>query len=483
MTTQRPRKHARGDATGGAYERRGKWFARVSIGGGERRSIGLPHCERACDRERLEEGASRCCTDARCASSRGMLLGELVRELREAGQASFIETTIEQLAGAVDEERVAKIAETVRGICAGTLRSKVGASPRPARPASTFTITFKSVREDLTEGRLHKRFPDIVRKIGDEHARDMASRCEKYIEPHIGHLPITAITLDHGLDVLRLIPAHLSQDSRRLIGSDLFRVMKLAVYPLRLVPHNPLPDGFIPKKGKPRAGGFLFPSEERTLLRGRAPDDPDVVAIPLWRRMLYGFLDREGMRKEEAARLQWSDRRAADAGGWIDLERGWVFLEKHKTDGEQEPRDWPLDPGVVEALSRWRRLQPKRARFVFTPTGAEPAFVDHLANTMREDLRAVGITRRELFESTQHRRRWRAHDLRAVFVTVSLVRGKSEAWIRRRTGHTTTAMIERYRRNAENLIEGEGAALTPMVEAIPELAELGEQTANARSTR
>ena len=57
---------------------------------------------------------------------------------------------------------------------------------------------------------------------------------------------------------------------------------------------------------------------------------------------LFGVLEREGMRREEAADLRWSD---------VDLARGVVRLDENKT---EDPRAWALDAGVAAALGIWR---------------------------------------------------------------------------------------------------------------------------------
>ena len=59
----------------------------------------------------------------------------------------------------------------------------------------------------------------------------------------------------------------------------------------------------------------------------------------------------------------------------------------------------------------------------------------HLADELREDLKAAGVTREALFERSEVRRPMRVHDLRATFVTVSLANGKTETWVFDRTGH------------------------------------------------
>jgi integrase len=102
------------------------------------------------------------------------------------------------------------------------------------------------------------------------------------------------------------------------------------VFPLRLLPAHPLPRGFLPAPAKEKAKAYLYPDEERTLL--------GCATVPLVDRMLYGFLDREGMRSSEAELLERGD---------FDLKRGMVALDKNKTD---DPRAWAMRPDTVRAM-------------------------------------------------------------------------------------------------------------------------------------
>jgi len=138
------------------------------------------------------------------------------------------------------------------------------------------------------------------------------------------------------------------------------------------------------------------------------------------------------------ARLRWRD---------VDLEHGRVSLEQDKTD---DPRDWNLRPDVVEALKRWKQQTKPHTEpsdCVFAEEGM-PLNVEHLAEQIRNDLRRVGVERSQLYEGSDTRQRFRAHDLRATFVTIALATGKTETWVSDRTGHDGHSMIERYRRKA-----------------------------------
>jgi integrase len=154
--------------------------------------------------------------------------------------------------------------------------------------------------------------------------------------------------------------------------------------------------------------------------------------------------------------LRWRD---------VDLKRGRVNLEKDKT---SDPRDWDLRPDTVEALRRWKAAyhpDSELADHVFAENGAA-LNIEHLADQVRNDLRRVGVTRPQLFESSETRQRFRAHDLRATFVTIALATGKTETWVSDRTGHDGHTMIDKYRRKARTWNLGE---LGRLYELIPEL--------------
>jgi hypothetical protein len=78
----------------------------------------------------------------------------------------------------------------------------------------------------------------------------------------------------------------------------------------------------------------------------------------------------------------------------------------------------------------------------------------------------------ELHKTTDAQRQIRAHDLRGVFVTLSLSAGKSETWIGDRTGHDTSDMIQKYRRAARTWSELDLGALAPMDQAVVGLPKL-----------
>jgi integrase len=208
------------------------------------------------------------------------------------------------------------------------------------------------------------------------------------------------------------------------------------------LPASPLPKGFLPRV-KVRPGAYLYPAEDRALLACKD--------VPLVNRILYGFLAREGMRREEALSLSWDD---------LDLDLGAVRLDTNKTD---DPRAWALDPGTAATLRWWKD------RCTSAKVFGDVIDPGHLADVFREHLRSAKVTRPELFEHNEKRRQINVHGLRATFVTLSLANGKSEAWVQDRTGHRSSIMVNRYRRVARTAAELGLGPLTPLDKAIPEL--------------
>src|SRR5204862_7470897 len=142
-------------------------------------------------------------------------------------------------------------------------------------------------------------------------------------------------------------------------------------------------------------------------------------------RLLYGFLAREGLRMGEAMGLTWKD---------LDLVRGVITLDKNKTD---DARAWALNPGVVRALTAWK----ERSTHAFVFADADGILdIDGIAERLRGDLKSAGQDRAELHEKGENRGRFRVHDLRGTFVTLSLANGRSETWVADRTGHTSSQM-------------------------------------------
>ena len=335
---------------------------------------------------------------------------------------------------------------------------------KPGATSAEKPITFLDFAELWTDGTLHERYPDHVKK--KKTSDDDAARFE-FMRSIVGDVLLKDFALDHAEKVMRAVPRELSTSTRRHYAQTIHKLLSIAVYPARLIPVHPLPKGFLPKLGPGKAKNYLQPAEEAALLwcTKVGPDGSPVV--PLWRRVYWGFLSREGTREGEAIELRVGD---------LDLKHGAVRLDENKTD---DPRAFALDPSVTAALRAWlachplceegKAAPPKDAR-VFVDHEGQPLDPAHLPRTLRADLISAGVDRPELHATTKARLRLRVHDLRGTFVTVSLANSATESWISDRTGHKSSAMINRYKRAARTVSELGLGPLKPMLEAIPEFA-------------
>lgn len=395
------------NSTGNVYKNAaGRWYARVTLGSGARRNLALPTC--------ATEDQAR---------ARLSVLAELGAKLRAAGLAELAPDFLTRAAEAQGGRPLEDVRRAAERLCERGIA--------PARPP--VTATFQELAERWTSGELTREYPDHVRE--KRSAEDDRLRLERHVYTVVGDVPLALFTIDHAEAVMKRLSADLSAASRRHVAQLMHRVLSMAVFPLRLIASNPLPRGFLPSPGAAKAKAWLYPDEDRALLAA--------LAIPLCYRLLYGFLDREGMRAGEAAALTWAN---------IDLDRGAVILDNNKTD---DPRAWALSEGTVKALRAWHALCPGATEQdrVFLEAHGNPVNIDRLAERFRGHLRKAGITRPALFERTAHRWQIRIHDLRATFITLALANGRTEAWVQDRTGHRSSMMINVYRRAARTAAE------------------------------
>ncbi len=369
--------------------------------------------------------------DETAASKRAETMAELARMLTKAGHSEQCPLLLTKL-GEADEGKAREIRNLAQKLCLGQARV-AGRAPAD---------TFRQLAAQWTSGKLAARFPDhvAVKKSveSDVHRLGVLYRT-------IGDVPLATFRLEDAERAMASLPASArAPATRRQYAQLIARVLGLAVYPCRIIPRSPIPKGFLPAQKSQKATAWLFPDEEQRLQA--------CAAIPLERRVLYGLLAREGMRVSEALALRWSD---------LDLDRGTVRLDTNKT---EESRSWVLTPGVAPALKAWRgSAEPQDRPFACCEA-------EHQADQFRADLLLAGVDRPELFERTEHRRPIRIHDLRATFVTLSLASGRSETWVADRTGHRSTLMIGRYRRQARQASELGLGELIRLDLAIPELA-------------
>jgi integrase len=419
---------ARG-VTGTLYESpkgSARWHAKFTTTRG-RRSVRLWACRT------LEE-----------ADARKVFIAKQLDRLRAADRMAVADRVLERAAGADDTASLDEVRREVDAIVTGTTTEPWSFAARGDR-----TATFRQFAEQWTTGALRKQYPDHVaekRSVSDD-----VYRLNAHVLPLVGDVPLQEFTSDHAESVMRSLPEERSAGTRRHVAQLLSRILRLAVYPARILDKSPIPEGFLPKPSSLKAVAWLYPEEERALLSD--------VRVPLLHRVFYGVIAREGLRKGEAGALTWAD---------VDLERGSIRLDENKTD---EPRAWALGRDVLAALRAWKALAEPRAEVgfpIFSQNGNRIG-IDHLAITFRGHLSGIQGVRAALFEKGPNRRPIRVHDLRATFVTLALAAGRTETWVADRTGHKSSSMINTYRRAARTAEELDLGWLAPLDQAIPEL--------------
>jgi integrase len=273
---------------------------------------------------------------------------------------------------------------------------------------------------------------------------------------------------EHRLEALCL--AHGSLTGRSVRRHPARQILE-AEFPCRLRPEgsNPVKKYLRPEIDADKLYSFLFPLEVLALLRGTNADGK--VGVPLARRVLYALAVYTGQRKGSLFALRWKH---------VDFVHGTLASFRTKTGAAQY---FVADPGLMAVLKAWHEHQGKAANDVplvssaIDILGCEPK---RLATTLRDDLKACGVTRAILFEATEDNvQELRFHDARATFCTWARRAGKSDSWISERTGQKETGrMIDRYDRGAQTLADLAYEPFPDISRALPELnAEAAEKAA------
>jgi len=347
-------------------------------------------------------------------------------------------------------------------------RVTVGLDGQMLRPAWERMIRDGLVAKNITEARAvraGKTFSDVADQwmagtipgvIERANLKDLKYQLKEYIIPEIGHVPVELLDVDHLWQVYNSPRcAHLTQGARVGVWHTTERVISLAVYPLRLLKVHPIPRGVRPKQTRHRVPATLWPTDDAAMCAQ--------TAIPIHDRVLFAYLAREGARMDDAWCMTWA--------GVIKMAKANVlraWWRKPKKWGQ-----WVATEGTVEGLERYRAMYFPNATAtdrIFHPTFCKA----HAAIFYRKYLAAAGLraTRPILFErgTGPGSQDWaRGHDLRALWVTLGIARGLSDAQISEHTGHTSKAMIKRYTREAEIFRAAGWLDLEPLHLAIPEL--------------
>jgi integrase len=313
--------------------------------------------------------------------------------------------------------------------------------------------SFGSIVERWGNGELHRKFPAFVRKR--HNAKAALANLRLYVLPVIGDRPVDAITLDD-CDAIANSLGHLRQGSRRQVLAPLKTLLDYCVRPLGLIERSPLPPKWLPKNGKPRTLQWLYPSEDAKLMA--------CTAVPLWQRMLFGYLIREGGREAEPLCTTIDMFDFVEGRNTCRLSASLIKTKVAKF--------WQLQPGTARALQRWfKRRHARSSDLAFVNDRYSRIDADHtsLPELLRDACRLAGIDRPELYTTTADSRQLCVHDLRRSFVTVMLALGRSERWISQRTGHLSSTELRGYEKAAASFAELNVGDFLPLDEAIPEL--------------
>ncbi|MDC3979801.1 tyrosine-type recombinase/integrase [Polyangium jinanense] len=316
--------------------------------------------------------------------------------------------------------------------------------------------TFGHVAELWMAGKLAAAFPGRVR-AKQSHAADRPALA--HVLPVLAKVPVRGFTLDHGEAALSAIPTRIGPTYRARIAMTVRQLLSYAVFPLRWAKENPLPPRWVPQGRSKLERQILMPREEHAVLACRA--------IPVWLRVFMAWQARQGTRYADASRLTL-------ASITFQGERATITLCKTK---DRDPRSWALDADDTAMIRAWLTYRRKQGEQLgptsplFVGANGGPLSGSNLAETIRVAIWDAGIRRASLFTRTEHSWPHEEHDLRALFCTYSLAKGRPLSWITDRTGHTLDA-LEGYQRPSRRWAETELGDLAPSVRAIPELAAL-----------
>lgn len=379
------------------------WSVQLRFGKGRRKRFALP---------RLSSDAAQ---DEQKANTRAAILGELADLLADITRLDA--SALLEFAAGRESDRDFN----------GAVRAAREAAKNPeALPPAQKRWTFRDVGEAWLSGEIHRQFPFTLKpKSADSVAQSRG--IFRVLYPVLGDKPVDEITREDVMAAKAAIPKGISQASFARYARHIRIVMGFAVAPLELIDVSPVPPKFVPGYGPKRALGFLYPDEDAQLLS--APDD----LVPHNYRFYYGLLARTGLRPMEGLRLTF---------GNFDLRRSILSIDQTKT---KTPRAFVVSADVTAVVLAERERRSATEDDLLFPEVEKK----DIASTFREHLTLAGVYRRALHQSTAERRPLRVHDLRGSFVTIALANGCNEDWVMQRTGHTTSAMLAKYRRQVD----------------------------------
>jgi hypothetical protein len=256
------------------------------------------------------------------AQRRSAQLTELAAQLAKAGL--HVEAPVILWKGA-EQPTAAGFAEVeafALDLCA---KSGSAAATRPE------SMTFRELGERWTSGEPDPRYPDHVEL---KRTAETDERRLQKLYAVVGGVPLAAFGLNDAEAAMAALPPDIVPGTRRHYAQLMAKVLKLAVYPCKVIGQSPLPAGFLPKTGQKKAKAYLLPKRGRSA--SRQPGRAAVLSTSIRVLGARGHALRRGD--------------ASDVGGLRSEAR--IGHPGHEQDGR--PRAWALSAGVARALAEHR---------------------------------------------------------------------------------------------------------------------------------
>ncbi len=222
---------------------------------------------------------------------------------------------------------------------------------------------------------------------------------------------------------------------------------------LKVRDDNPCVGVAAPDRDDDKELQWLYPDELAQLLA--------CEAVPVEARRTYALATYMYLRGGELKALSWED---------VDVERGIISIRrsydrktgriKQTKTGNKGIRRFAVESVLLPLLQTMHAEAGGRGQLV------EMREQKWWAADLRKHLELAGVTRPELFETDDTRKRLRFHDLRGTGLTWMAIRGDEPLKIQQRAGHRTFEMTQKYIRTAEAVGEAIGDPFPPLPECL-----------------
>ncbi len=313
---------------------------------------------------------------------------------------------------AVDAQRRAekRLDQELRAAVAG----RAGLGPMPVDAVPTFSLFALVVAREVLPQR--QRPEEQIRTL---------TRLARWVEPHLGGLPMTAITTGH----IRAVLAHVRSAGRsRATANRVLAAMSVvfeSAVEREMLTRNPCRARGLRSAEGDRAPQFLTPAEARRLLEHADPEWRDFFAAAIY----------TGLRFGELVALRWSD---------VDLEHGVLYVRRSHDDAPKSGHHRVV-PMADELRAHWPAPRPG-SHLVFPRRGVRGGVVDPVRDRIVAPRKAL----QRALDQARIDKPIRFHDLRHTFGTLLTRSGANLRTVQAVMGHSTLRMTQRYAHLADD---------------------------------